>query len=226
MRRRRLCTPLLLRRLLRRFGRCFRDSGALPAFAVGNPNVIDRMFDRVQAWARGKHPSRENALDLCLQRHLVDFDKSIRIWSFRWRTRVAHAWRHLQSAELHRFVDRDIKGNNAPGDLVEACGCCRDDGAPAAVPRVARRPPTKHEMLCYASVLSVWPRQSAIAAAAGPNEPAAIEPPRLRQRTDAAATAAGRCSRATTSARSGAARGGRRSRTNADRLAAGPGVAA
>ena len=28
-----------------------------------------------------------------------------------------------------------------------------------------------------ASVLSVWPRQSAIAAAAGPDEPAAIEPP-------------------------------------------------
>ena len=77
-----------------------------------------------------------------------------------------------------------------------------------------------------ASVLSVWPRQSAIAAAAGPNEPAAIEPPRLRQRTDAAAAAAGRSSRATTSARSGAARGGRRSWTNADRLAAGPGVAA
>ena len=70
----------------------------------------------------------------------------------------------------------------------------------------------------------VWPQRSAIAAAAGPNEPAAIEPPRPRQRTDAAATAAGRSSRATTSA--GAARGGRRSRTNADRLAAGPGVAA
>jgi hypothetical protein len=27
----------------------------------------------------------------------------------------------LQSAELHRFVDRDIEGNDAPGYLVEAC---------------------------------------------------------------------------------------------------------
>ena len=86
--------------------------------------------------------------------------------------------------------------------------------------RARRRP------IVPAATASVWPRQSAIAAAAAPNEPAAIEPPRLRQRTDAAAAAAGRSSRATTSARSGAARGGRRSWTNADRLAAGPGVAA
>ena len=90
-----------------------------------------------------------------------------------------------------------------------------------------RAPADGAVLLIPAATASVYGRDNpAIAAAAGPNEPAAIEPPRLRQRTDAAATAAGRSSRATTSARSGAARGGRRSWTNADRLAAGPGVAA
>jgi len=75
----------------------------------------------MQARTRGEHPPGENALDLSLQRHLVNFDKRIRIWRFRRRARVAHAWRHLQSAELHRLVDCDIEGNDAPGNLVEAC---------------------------------------------------------------------------------------------------------
>jgi hypothetical protein len=128
-RRRLLCTPLLLlllpSRLSGRFRRCFCDSWALSAFAVGDPDVIDRVLDCVQARTCGEHPSGKNSLDLSLQRHLVDLDKRIRIWRFRRRARIAHAWRHLQSAELHRFVDRNIERNDAPCDLVEACKHCR-----------------------------------------------------------------------------------------------------
>ena len=36
------------------------------AFAVGQPDVVDRMLDRVQAGARREHPAGEDALDLAL----------------------------------------------------------------------------------------------------------------------------------------------------------------
>ena len=37
------------------------------------------MLDGVQTRARGKHPAGENAFYFALQRHFVDFHKSIRI---------------------------------------------------------------------------------------------------------------------------------------------------
>ena len=57
--------------------RGFRHARILPAFAVGQPHVVDRMLDRVQAGARREHPAGEDALDLALQRHLVDFDEGV-----------------------------------------------------------------------------------------------------------------------------------------------------
>ena len=118
---------LLLLLLLRgrfRLG-CVGDSWRLPAFAVGNPNVVNRMFDRVQARARGEHPAGKDALDLTLQRHLVDLHESIRVRRLGRRPRVAHTRRHLQRTELHRLIDRNIERNDAAGDLVETGEHCR-----------------------------------------------------------------------------------------------------
>ena len=64
------------------------------------------MLDRVQARAGGEHPAGEDALDLALQRHLVDFDEGVGVRRLGRRARVAHARRHLQRAELHGLVDR------------------------------------------------------------------------------------------------------------------------
>src|SRR5262245_63026270 len=76
-----LGTPLLLLllpcRLPGPFRRRFRDSWALSAFAVGDPDVVDRVLDGMQARARREHPSGENSLDLSLQRHFVHLDKGI-----------------------------------------------------------------------------------------------------------------------------------------------------
>ena len=96
------------------------DSWRLPAFAVGQPDVVDRMLDRVQARARGEHPAGEDALDLALQRDLVDLDEGVGVRRLGRRPRVADARRHLQRAELHRLVDRHVEGDDAAGDLVEA----------------------------------------------------------------------------------------------------------
>ena len=86
-----LGTPLLLLLLLpcRLPGPFrFRNGWALSTFAVGDPDVVDRVLNCMQARARGEHPSGENSLDLSLQRHLVDLDKGIRIWRFRRRARI------------------------------------------------------------------------------------------------------------------------------------------
>ena len=63
------------------------------------------MLDRVQAGARGEHPAGEDALDLALQRDLVDLDEGVGIRRLGRRARVADARRHLQRAELHGLVD-------------------------------------------------------------------------------------------------------------------------
>ena len=116
----RTCRLLRTRRLSGcRIGRHFRHSRLLAAFAIGHPDVIDRMFDRMQARACGKHPAREDPFDLALQRYLVDFDETVGIGRLGRRTRIANARRHLQRAELHGLVDRDVERNDAAGNFVE-----------------------------------------------------------------------------------------------------------
>ena len=77
------------------------------------------MLDRVQAGAGGEHPAGEDALDLALQRDLVDFDEGVGVRRLGRRPRIADARRHLQRAELHRLVDGDVERDDAAGDLVE-----------------------------------------------------------------------------------------------------------
>ena len=78
------------------------------------------MLDRVQAGAGGEHPAGEDALDLALQRHLVDLDEGVGVGRLGRRPRIADARRHLQRAELHGLVDGDVERDDAAGDLVEA----------------------------------------------------------------------------------------------------------
>ena len=96
-------------------GACDRST-----FAVGEPDIIDRMLNRVQSGAGSEGPAGEDALDLALQGHLLDLDEGIRVRRLRRRPRVAHPRRDLQRAELHRLVDGDIEGGDAAGNFVEA----------------------------------------------------------------------------------------------------------
>ena len=86
---------------------------------VRQPDVIDRVLDPVQARARREHPAGEDALDLALQRHLVDLDEGVGVGCLGRRAGVAGAWCHLQRAELHGLADRHVEIDDAAGDLVE-----------------------------------------------------------------------------------------------------------
>ncbi len=89
-------------------------------FAVVQPDVIDRMLDRVQTWACGEHPARKDAANFTLQRDFADLDKGIGRRRFGRGTRIADARHHLQRAELHGFAKRDFERDDPAGDLVEA----------------------------------------------------------------------------------------------------------
>ena len=106
-------------RRLRRFGRR-ADDGLVGAFAVGQPDIVDRVLDAMQAGACSIHPARENPLHLALQRDLVDLDKGVGVGGFGGRPRVAGAGLDPQRAELHGLADILVEIDDAPGDLVEA----------------------------------------------------------------------------------------------------------
>src|SRR6185295_2495664 len=119
---------LRLRRTLcgRRRGRRLRriglraDDGLIGAFAVGQPDVVDRVLDAMQAGACSVHPAREDPLHLALQRDLVDLDKGVGVGGFRRWPRVAGTGLHTQRAELHGLADILVEIDDAAGDLVEA----------------------------------------------------------------------------------------------------------
>src|ERR1019366_5508739 len=129
LRRRRRTLGLLRRRALlhgrwrrRRFRRLGlrSDDGGFRAFAVGQPDVVDRMLDAVQAGARRIHPARKNPLHLALQRDLVDLDKGIGVGGLGCRTRVTGVGLDAQRAELDGLADVFVEIDDAPGDLVES----------------------------------------------------------------------------------------------------------
>src|SRR5260221_4165159 len=106
-------------RLWRVGGRRRADDGRVGDFTVGQPDIVDRMLDAVQAGARRIHPARENPLHLALQRDLVDLAKGVRIGGFRCGAGVAGVGFHPQRAELDGFADILVEIDDAPGDLVE-----------------------------------------------------------------------------------------------------------
>ncbi len=97
----------------------FGDRAGQRLLAIGQPDVVNWMLDRVQTGARCKHPAGEDALDLALQCHFVDFDKGIGVGGLGGWPRVARTRGDLQRAELHRLADRRVELDGAAGDFVE-----------------------------------------------------------------------------------------------------------
>src|SRR5262249_19208397 len=89
-------------------------------FTVGEPDIVDRVLDRMQPWACGKHPAGEDAAHLTLQRGLLDRDEGAGVLRLVRRPREARARRQLQRTELHGLTDRHVEADDAAGDLVEA----------------------------------------------------------------------------------------------------------
>ena len=76
------------------------------ALTVGQPDVVDRVLDPVQARARANiQPVKMRLISPC-KRHLVDLDEGIGVGRLGRRAGVADARRHLQRAELHGLADR------------------------------------------------------------------------------------------------------------------------
>src|ERR1700722_2881989 len=96
------------------------DQCGVWGFAVGEPDVVNRMLDTVQAGARREHPARKNPLHLALQRNLIDLDKSVGVGGLGGRARIAGVGLHAQRAELDRLADVFVEIDDAARDLVEA----------------------------------------------------------------------------------------------------------
>ena len=95
------------------------DDRRFRILAVGQPDVIDRMLDAMQAGACPEHPAGENPLYLALKGDLIDLDEGVGIGGFGRRACVASVSLHPQRAELHGFADILVKVDDAAGDLVE-----------------------------------------------------------------------------------------------------------
>jgi hypothetical protein len=123
----RLLLDLLLLRLRlrlrlrsrRRLRRALGGNDLAAAAAIGQPQIVDRMLDRVQAGTGGEHPAGEDALHLALQGHLVDLDEGVGVRRLFRRARVAGPGGELQRAELHGLADVHGEVDDAAGDLVE-----------------------------------------------------------------------------------------------------------
>jgi hypothetical protein len=77
------------------------------------------MLDGVKAGALGEHPAGEDALDLAGELDLVHFHEGGGVRRLRRRAAVADARRHLQRAELHRLIDRDLQMRDPARHLVQ-----------------------------------------------------------------------------------------------------------
>ena len=88
-------------------------------FAVGQPDIVDRMLDAVQARARRIHPAGKDPLHFALQRDLVDLDKGVGVGGLGRRAGIAGVGLDPQRAELDGLADILVEIDDAPGDLVE-----------------------------------------------------------------------------------------------------------
>ena len=95
------------------------DRGLLWRGAIGQPHVVDRMLDRMQTRAGGEHPPGKDALDLALERHLVNYEKGVVLRRLGRRKSVAHARGDLRRL-IAPFADPRVEGDDAAGDLVES----------------------------------------------------------------------------------------------------------
>jgi len=89
------------------------------AGAIGQPDVVDRMLEAIQARAVGEHPAREHAVQRFVRLDFIDFGKYVRLRRLGRGSREADARGNLQGAELGRLVDRDFERLDSSRDLVE-----------------------------------------------------------------------------------------------------------
>src|SRR5664279_795255 len=78
------------------------------------------MLDSVEARAIGEHPAGKDPLIRLVDVDLVDLGEHVGLRRLGRGAGIADAGGNLQRAELNGFVGRDLKRNDAPGDLVEA----------------------------------------------------------------------------------------------------------
>jgi len=76
------------------------------AFAVGEPDVVDRMLDAAQPRARGERPAGKNPLHVALQRDFVDLDEGVGVRQLGRRPRVADRAASPAAHRTARFRDR------------------------------------------------------------------------------------------------------------------------
>src|ERR1700730_6372145 len=105
------------RHLRWRLGACLK---CLAAFAAGQPDVINRMLDAVQARARRRHSTRKDPFVLVGGIDLIYLNESCRLRRLRGGARVTGPFGNLERTELHGFAGRGFKGNRASGDLVQS----------------------------------------------------------------------------------------------------------
>ena len=87
--------------------------------AAREPDVVDRVLDRVKAGALGEHPAGEDALHLAGELGLIHLDEGVGMGRLGGGPRVAHPRRHLQRAELHGLIDRYLQMRDAARHLVQ-----------------------------------------------------------------------------------------------------------
>ncbi len=79
--------------------------------AALQPDVVDGMFDRVQARAFSEHPAGEDAADFPVEGHFVDLDEAVGLRLQALGTADADARGDEQRAELHRLIDIDVESD-------------------------------------------------------------------------------------------------------------------
>ena len=72
------------------------------AFAVGQPDIVDRVLDAVQAGAVGEHPAGENALESLVGVDFVDLGESVGLRRLGRRAGEADARRDLRASRTAR----------------------------------------------------------------------------------------------------------------------------
>ncbi len=78
------------------------------------------LLDAVQAGAVGEHPAGEDLLVLFLLVDLVDLGEHVGLRRLRQRARVAGRAASPAARQIAPSRDRDLKGDDAAGDLVES----------------------------------------------------------------------------------------------------------
>ena len=88
--------------------------------AAGEPDIVDRVLDGVEAGAFGKHPAGEERLARVVRFHLIDSDEARGLRLLGDGARHAGIGLDDEAAEAAFLANRNFKSRGDAGDLVEA----------------------------------------------------------------------------------------------------------